>query len=187
MGLSFENRVIWLRAKVVLHPIRPIHLQNGLDGQAALNLFEVGLFENRFPKGPFVNALSVLLLLQPNMPAMSQTNQTTMQAPITITDNAMEQLRRIMREEAIPSEYGLRVGVKGGGCSGFTYILGFDKPAENDNIYELNGLKVLMQKAHAIYLVGMEIDWHDGLDNRGFIFNNPNAKSTCGCGTSFSA
>jgi iron-sulfur cluster assembly protein len=90
-------------------------------------------------------------------------------------------------EENIPADYCLRIGVKGGGCSGFSYVLGFDQPQEGDDRYEINGINVVMNKAHAIYLLGMEIDFVSGLDNRGFTFDNPNAKSTCGCGTSFSA
>ena len=81
----------------------------------------------------------------------------------------------------------VQVGVKGGGCSGFSYILGFDVQSEKDDVFEINGMKVLMEKSHAIYLLGIEIDWLNGLDNRGFSFNNPNASDTCGCGTSFSA
>ncbi len=107
--------------------------------------------------------------------------------PIRLTPGALEQLAVIRREENIPEEYGLRVGVKGGGCSGFSYILGFDLPQEGDDVFEVDGIKVLMNRAHAIYLLGMEIDFVNGLDNRGFKFNNPNATSTCGCGTSFSA
>ena len=107
--------------------------------------------------------------------------------PITLTDGAVKQLMRIKEDQKIPAEYGLRVGVKGGGCSGFSYVLGFDEIKENDEIYEVNGIKVLMEKAHGIYLIGMEIDWVEGLNNRGFSFNNPNASDTCGCGTSFSA
>lgn len=107
--------------------------------------------------------------------------------PITLTEGAIRQLARIREEEGVPAEYGLRVGVKGGGCSGFSYVLGFDEVKDNDSVYEIGGFKVLMQKAHAIYLLGMEIDWLEGLSNRGFTFNNPNAKETCGCGTSFSA
>jgi len=113
--------------------------------------------------------------------------ETNVTAPIGLTQGAMEQLQQIRHQENIPEEYGLRVGVKGGGCSGFSYILGFDMPQENDDIFEISGLKVLMNKAHAIYLLGMEVDFVSGLDNRGFTFNNPNATSTCGCGTSFSA
>ncbi len=114
------------------------------------------------------------------------TVSTTTQ-PITLTDGAINQLKRIMANQNISQEHGLRVGVKGGGCSGFSYMLGFDMPKENDDTFEINGMKVLMQKSHAIYLLGIEIDWVEGLNNRGFSFNNPNATDTCGCGTSFSA
>ncbi len=107
--------------------------------------------------------------------------------PISITSSALEQLQRIKAEQNIPGEHGLRVGVKGGGCSGFSYVLGFDAKTEKDDVFEIGGLDVFMEKAHAIYLLGMEIDWVEGLNNRGFSFNNPNASSTCGCGTSFSA
>lgn len=107
--------------------------------------------------------------------------------PIKLTDGAIKQLNNIQEDQNIPEDYGLRVGVRGGGCSGFTYVLGFDKPKEKDEVYEANGIKVLMRKAHTIYLIGMEIDFVDGLNNRGFSFNNPNADETCGCGTSFSA
>lgn len=107
--------------------------------------------------------------------------------PINLTDGAVKQLKAIAAEQNIPEQYGLRVGVKGGGCSGFSYVLGFDEPKEGDEVHNINGFKVLMQKSHAIYLLGMEIDFVEGLNNRGFSFSNPNAKDTCGCGTSFSA
>ena len=107
--------------------------------------------------------------------------------PITLTDGAANQLQRIREEQNVPADHSLRVGVKGGGCSGFSYVLGFDVQKENDEVFEVNGIPVLMQKSHAIYLLGIEIDWLDGLNNRGFTFNNPNASDTCGCGTSFSA
>ena len=80
----------------------------------------------------------------------------------------------------------LRVGVKGGGCSGMTYILGFDQKQENDDVYDIDGFTFIMDRSHGIYLAGMQIDWQGGLNSRGFTFKNPNAKSTCGCGTSFS-
>ena len=117
---------------------------------------------------------------------MSEVTNTSIQ-PVSLTDGAVEQLHRIREEQNVPEDHGLRVGVKGGGCSGFSYILGFDLLKDNDEVYEINGLRVFMQKSHAIYLLGMEIDWLDGLNNRGFIFNNPNASDTCGCGSSFSA
>ncbi|MEY3242785.1 MAG: hypothetical protein RIR11_4224 [Bacteroidota bacterium] len=114
--------------------------------------------------------------------------QTVATTPIQLTDGAIIELKKILASQPeIPSDYALRVGVKGGGCSGFTYILGFDAIDENDNVFESNGLRVAMNKSHAIYLIGMEVDFIHGLENRGFTFNNPNATSSCGCGTSFSA
>jgi iron-sulfur cluster assembly protein len=108
-------------------------------------------------------------------------------APLSITEGALRQLRKIYEEQNLSSEHGLRVGVKGGGCSGFSYVLGFDVKKEKDQEYEIAEFRVFMEKAHLMYLMGMEIDWQDGLNNRGFTFVNPNAKQTCGCGTSFSA
>ena len=112
---------------------------------------------------------------------------TTAPAPISITETALAQLRAIREQQNIPGTYGLRVGVKGGGCSGFSYILGFDEAKPDDQTFALGDVKVLMNRGHGLYLLGMEIDWVEGLDNRGFSFNNPNAKESCGCGTSFSA
>jgi len=108
-------------------------------------------------------------------------------SPIKFTEGAIKELKLLSNEKSITDTHGLRVGVKGGGCSGFSYILGFDVQKEKDQIFELEGMKVFLEKAHGIYLIGMEIDWHEGLNNRGFIFNNPNATDTCGCGTSFNA
>ena len=107
--------------------------------------------------------------------------------PIQLSDNAVKELLRIKTDQNIPDDHGLRVGVKGGGCSGFSYILGFDQRKEQDDVFQINGLTVFIEKAHALYLVGMQIDWIDGLNNRGFSFSNPNATETCGCGTSFAA
>lgn len=118
---------------------------------------------------------------------MTAKTVTTETLPINLTEGAVSQLLQIKQEENIPDDYCLRVGVKGGGCSGFSYVLGFDQPKDDDQLFEVKGIKVVMNKAHAIYLIGMEVDFHNGLDNRGFTFNNPNAASTCGCGTSFSA
>lgn len=117
---------------------------------------------------------------------MSKNSPDTL-APLGLTSGAIQQLLRIKAEQGVPDDHGLRVGVKGGGCSGFSYILGFDLEKENDEIFDIHGIKVYMQKSHAIYLLGIEIDWVNGLNNRGFTFNNPNATDTCGCGTSFSA
>ena len=108
-------------------------------------------------------------------------------APVQLTVGAISQLKRIKEEQNLTTEHGLRIGIKGGGCSGFSYILGFDVQKDKDEVYEIEDLKVFMEKSHSMYLLGMVIDWEDGLNNRGFTFNNPNAKETCGCGTSFSA
>lgn len=110
-----------------------------------------------------------------------------LETPVTLTEGAVKQLKKIMAEQKVTDQHRLRVGVKGGGCSGFTYILGFDEKKENDDEFVSGGMDVIMNKAHAIYLVGIEIDFLDGLQNRGFTFNNPNATESCGCGTSFSA
>lgn len=118
---------------------------------------------------------------------MANSETTSHASPIQLTQGAISELKRIAREQKLSPEHGLRVGVKGGGCSGFSYILGFDQPKENDQIFDIEGIRVFMQKAHALYLLGMEIDFVEGLDNRGFSFNNPNATDTCGCGTSFNA
>ena len=107
--------------------------------------------------------------------------------PVTLTENAIREIRVLLQNSSLGSEYGLRLGVKGGGCAGFSYILDFDLPQSNDSVFELDGLKVFIDKAQEIYLSGTEIDFKSGLDNRGFIYNNPNATGTCGCGTSFSA
>jgi iron-sulfur cluster assembly protein len=112
---------------------------------------------------------------------------TTITTPVSLTDTAVQALKEIMLEQAIPQDLGLRVGVKGGGCSGLSYIMGFDSVKDNDEQFEIDGIKVLMNRAHGMYIAGMEIDYYDGLDNRGFVFNNPNSKGTCGCGSSFHA
>lgn len=107
-------------------------------------------------------------------------------APVTFTEGAVKELFKLKDQQEIGDDYGLRVGVEGGGCSGMTYVLGFDQPKEGDKEYYIEGIKVLMHKAHGLYLAGMQIDFQDGLNARGFTFNNPNAASTCGCGSSFS-
>jgi iron-sulfur cluster assembly protein len=111
--------------------------------------------------------------------------ETTISAPVSFTDNAIGEIKRLMAEEGFDASKSLRVGVKGGGCSGLTYVLGFDDRQSNDEEYEIEGIKFVMDRAHSIYLMGMEIDWHGGLNARGFTFSNPNASKTCGCGTSF--
>lgn len=107
-------------------------------------------------------------------------------APVTFTEGAVKELKKLKDQQELNDEFGLRVGVEGGGCSGMSYVLGFDQKKDGDQEYDIEGIRVFMHKAHGLYLVGMVIDFQDGLNARGFTFNNPNAASTCGCGTSFS-
>ena len=102
-----------------------------------------------------------------------------------LTAGAVLQIRRLMSEDGFDKSQALRVGVKGGGCSGMTYILGFDTANDDDQHFEIDGIPCIMNKSHEMYLYGMQVDWQDGLNNRGFTFQNPNASNTCGCGTSF--
>lgn len=111
--------------------------------------------------------------------------ETTTSTPVILTPGAISQVRKLMTEEGFDKSQSLRIGVKGGGCSGMTYILGFDQPKENDEQFMIDGIPCIMDKAHEIYLYGMQVDYQDGLNNRGFVFSNPNASATCGCGTSF--
>ena len=111
--------------------------------------------------------------------------ETTISAPVSLTTRAIDQIKRLMAAEGFDHSQALRVGVKGGGCSGMTYVLGFDAKNEADDEFEMDGITCVMNKAHGMYLMGMEIDWQDGLNSRGFTFSNPNASKTCGCGTSF--
>jgi len=106
---------------------------------------------------------------------------------LTLTEKASGEVKRIMGEQNLPSTSVLRVGVKGGGCSGFEYALGFDKTADElaDVVSEWYGVRVAVDQKSVMYLDGMEVDFYDGLEKRGFVFNNPNATKTCGCGTSF--
>ncbi|MBS1626753.1 MAG: iron-sulfur cluster assembly accessory protein [Bacteroidetes bacterium] len=113
--------------------------------------------------------------------------QATLSAPpVSFTENAINELKRLMSEEGFDKTLCLRVGVKGGGCSGLSYVLGFEEKQVDDENYEFEGLSFIMNKSHGLYLYGMMIDWHDGLNSRGFTFTNPNASKTCGCGSSFS-
>lgn len=105
--------------------------------------------------------------------------------PVNFNEGAVRELKMLMNDEKFTPGNVLRIGVKGGGCSGLSYMLGFDEPKPEDNSFEANGLPYIVNPAHEMYLAGMTIEWHDGLDSRGFKFVNPNASSTCGCGTSF--
>ena len=110
----------------------------------------------------------------------------TLTAPVTFTEGAVKELFKLRDQQELSDDFGLRIGVEGGGCSGMSYVLGFDQKKDGDQEFYIDGIKVYMHKAHGLYLAGMEINYQDGLNARGFTFNNPNAASTCGCGTSFS-
>lgn len=111
--------------------------------------------------------------------------ETMIQSPVRFTEGAISEIRRLQNEPGFDATQQLRVGVKGGGCSGMTYVLEFDSKKDGDAEYDFEGVQFIMNKAHELYLLGMEVDWQGGLNSRGFTFKNPNASSTCGCGTSF--
>ena len=107
---------------------------------------------------------------------------------ITVSENAKNKAVVLMQEDGKdPTEAFIRVGVKGGGCSGLSYDLTFDTElTDTDKVFENNGIKVVVDKKSFLYLVGTELDYSGGLNGKGFVFNNPNASRTCGCGESFS-
>ena len=106
---------------------------------------------------------------------------------ITVSDNAKQRAIDLIREEHKPVDSFIRVGVEGGGCSGLSYKLEFDNQIkEGDQVFEDKGIKVVVDKKSFLYLVGTELDYSGGLNGKGFVFNNPNASRTCGCGESFS-
>ncbi|MEP2447307.1 MAG: iron-sulfur cluster assembly accessory protein [Balneola sp.] len=108
---------------------------------------------------------------------------------ISISERAIQRIDEIRTEQNVPKDAFLKVGVVSGGCSGLTYDLDFDsnvEPQENDKVFELNGMKVLVDMRSFLYLAGTELDYTDGLEGEGFHFHNPNASRTCSCGESFS-
>ncbi len=110
-------------------------------------------------------------------------------ATIEVTDKAVTEIKRIQTTDPTATGAALRVMVVGGGCSGMSYKLGFDDkaPAVSDKVVEKDGVKVLVDPKSMLYLAGTTLDFSDGLNGTGFVFSNPNAKRTCGCGSSFSA
>jgi iron-sulfur cluster assembly protein len=107
---------------------------------------------------------------------------------IKVTPNAQEKVSQLMREEGFnPTQDFVRVGVKSGGCSGLSYDLSFDdSKSDQDRLFEDNQVKILVDKKSLLYLLGTTLEYSGGLNGKGFVFNNPNAERTCGCGESFS-
>jgi iron-sulfur cluster assembly accessory protein len=119
--------------------------------------------------------------------AFETTQETAQGEELKLTDKAIQQVKAILARENFEG-YGLRVAVVGGGCSGFSYGLDFEKEQRpGDTVLEMDGLKVYLDEPSAKYLKGTVIDYVSGLHGAGFKFNNPNVTGTCGCGTSFSA
>ncbi len=112
--------------------------------------------------------------------------ETISASPVRLTNSAISEIKRLLNEDGFDTSKKLRIGVKGGGCSGMTYVLGFDDATDLDQVYESGNISFIMNPSHQLYLFGMEVDWQGGLNSRGFTFTNPNASKTCGCGTSFS-
>ena len=105
---------------------------------------------------------------------------------ISVTQKAAEKIRHFARKDGLEDQFGLQVGVKGGGCSGLLYTLSVVRePGPEDKVVDNHGVKVFIDKKSYIFLAGMELDFSDGLNGKGFVFQNPNAKKTCGCGNSF--
>ena len=104
---------------------------------------------------------------------------------VTVTDAAIAHLEKLMADEE-KTDAGVRLGVRGGGCSGLSYLIEFDQEAEGDRVIEASGLRFLLDRKSSIYLKGVELDYDSSLEGKGFVFGNPNASNTCGCGESFS-
>ena len=120
------------------------------------------------------------------MPEMIDQSQPQVAQEIVITPRAAEEIRKIKADNKIPETHALRLGVKGGGCSGLNYVLAFEeRPRESDAVMTIENLTVHVDPKSLFYLSGTTLDFSDGLDGRGFVFNNPNAVRTCGCGHSF--
>ncbi len=115
-------------------------------------------------------------------------NVGTESEQIYLTERAAKQVLKIREENNLSGASTLRVGVKGGGCSGLSYVLGFDSEVkENDIQFEQHGVKITVDPKSLFFISGTELDYEDGLNGKGFVFRNPKATRTCGCGNSFSA
>jgi iron-sulfur cluster assembly protein len=120
------------------------------------------------------------------MPEIDVDNRPAISEEITLTEKAAVRVSKVKSENNIPAGHGLRLSVKGGGCSGLSYVLGFDeKPNEKDRVFTIRGVTVFVDPKSLFYLSGTVLDFSDGLNGKGFVFNNPQATKTCGCGSSF--
>ena len=105
---------------------------------------------------------------------------------VLLSESAAREVKKIITEQSLPDGTVLRIGVQGGGCSGLSYTLNFDAAiSERDRIAEFHGVKLAVDKKYEPYLEGTVVDFYDGLEKRGFVFNNPNVAKSCGCGSSF--
>jgi len=124
-----------------------------------------------------------------SLPADATPSAQPVQAPdLQVTASAVKRIRAILAKEGIATEVGgLRLGVKGGGCSGLSYAIGFEaQPRDRDNIFEFEGVRVFVDPKSLVYLKGMTLDYEETLIRQGFNFLNPNSTRSCGCGSSFS-
>ncbi len=117
----------------------------------------------------------------------ARAEQIILTVMLALTEKAAEKVKEIRSAENIEGELGLRMRVVGGGCSGFAYDLYFDPAQEGDKVFDSNGVQIIVDEMSLMYLMGTEVDYIEGLHGAGFKFQNPNVKSTCGCGSSFSA
>jgi iron-sulfur cluster assembly accessory protein len=122
----------------------------------------------------------------PSEPSRPPQSALPQEGPVSLTPKAADMVKITREQEGIEESHGLRIAVRGGGCSGFEYALDFENEArENDLVYDQHGLTVYLDSLSARYLEGTEIDYVLGMSGAGFKFNNPNATGTCGCGSSF--
>jgi iron-sulfur cluster assembly protein len=140
-----------------------------------------------------VNAASAKVNITPSLPGAEPTPNPeaaaaadSQESVVAVTEKAAKEVHRIIEEQKLPGDTGLRLGVQGGGCSGFSYKLAFETvKAPLDWEGTSNGIRIYIDPKSFLYLAGIELDFQDSLMGRGFVFNNPNAKKTCGCGESF--